>query len=191
MMTGHSGIFAGGDMVPSERTVTIGVGHGKKAARNIDAFLRNEPYVAPAKKAIADFDKLHLWFYTEAMQRPQGHLDIKRRKSTFEEVLHRSEREGGGLRGQALPVLRQLLRVRRLLRCVPGRCDHQARPRQPIPVRLRSVHRLRRLLRAVPLPRDHDDPGTGRRRIGLPSEGPGSSMIATPLNTNVRRDSRG
>ena len=30
MMTGHPGVFAGGDMVPSERTVTIAVGHGKK-----------------------------------------------------------------------------------------------------------------------------------------------------------------
>ena len=37
MMTGHPGIFAGGDMVPSERTVTAAVGHGKKAARHIDA----------------------------------------------------------------------------------------------------------------------------------------------------------
>ena len=39
MMTGHPGIFAGGDMAPSERTVTVAVGHGKKAARNIDAYL--------------------------------------------------------------------------------------------------------------------------------------------------------
>src|SRR5262249_22895912 len=39
MMTGYPGIFAGGDMVPSERTVTVAVGHGKKAARNIDAWL--------------------------------------------------------------------------------------------------------------------------------------------------------
>ena len=39
MMTGHAGIFAGGDMVPSERTVTIATGHGKKAARNINAWL--------------------------------------------------------------------------------------------------------------------------------------------------------
>ena len=38
MMTGYPGIFAGGDMVPSERTVTVAVGHGKKAARNIDAW---------------------------------------------------------------------------------------------------------------------------------------------------------
>ena len=42
MMTGYPGIFAGGDMVPAERTVTVGIGHGKKAARNIDAWLRSQ-----------------------------------------------------------------------------------------------------------------------------------------------------
>ena len=41
MMTGYPGIFAGGDMVPAERTVTVAIGHGKKAARNIDAWLRD------------------------------------------------------------------------------------------------------------------------------------------------------
>ena len=40
LMTGCPGVFAGGDMVPSERTVTVGVGHGKRAARQIDAWLR-------------------------------------------------------------------------------------------------------------------------------------------------------
>jgi NADPH-dependent glutamate synthase beta subunit-like oxidoreductase len=39
METGCAGVFAGGDMVPSERTVTVGVGHGKKAARHIDRWL--------------------------------------------------------------------------------------------------------------------------------------------------------
>ena len=39
LMTGCDGIFAGGDMVPCERTVTVGVGHGKKAAHHIDAWL--------------------------------------------------------------------------------------------------------------------------------------------------------
>jgi formate dehydrogenase beta subunit len=34
LMTGAPGVFAGGDAVPSERTVTIGVGHGKRAARS-------------------------------------------------------------------------------------------------------------------------------------------------------------
>jgi NADPH-dependent glutamate synthase beta subunit-like oxidoreductase len=87
MMTGSAGIFAGGDMVPSERSVTIAVGHGKKAARHIDAYLRGAQYVKPPKHDIVGFDKLHLWFYTDATQRPQSHLDIARRKSSFEEVV--------------------------------------------------------------------------------------------------------
>ena len=30
MMTGSFGVFAGGNVVPAERTVTVAVGHGKK-----------------------------------------------------------------------------------------------------------------------------------------------------------------
>jgi NADPH-dependent glutamate synthase beta subunit-like oxidoreductase len=88
MMTGCTGLFAGGDMVPSERTVTIGVGHGKKAARNIDAFLRGESYIKPPKKDLASFDKLHLWYYTDVGQRPQARSEMERRRTTFEEVVH-------------------------------------------------------------------------------------------------------
>ncbi|MBT8092917.1 MAG: NAD(P)-binding protein, partial [Gammaproteobacteria bacterium] len=44
MMTGHDGIFAGGDMVPSDRSVTIAVGHGKQAARHINAYLNGSEY---------------------------------------------------------------------------------------------------------------------------------------------------
>lgn len=87
MMTGYEGIFAGGDMVPSERTVTVAVGHGKKAARHIDAYLQGEKYIKPPKHEIASFDKLHVWFYTDAEQRPQSHLDTGRRKMGFEEVV--------------------------------------------------------------------------------------------------------
>ena len=58
MMTGHAGIFAGGDMVPSERTVTAAVGHGKKAARHIDAWLRGEASQAIAKHPVVTFDQL-------------------------------------------------------------------------------------------------------------------------------------
>jgi len=87
MMTGHLGIFAGGDMVPSERTVTVAVGHGKKAARHIDGWLRNERYVKPVGRPLATFDKLHVWYFTDAAQRPQEHLDLKYRQAGFEEVV--------------------------------------------------------------------------------------------------------
>jgi hypothetical protein len=63
MMTGCPGVFAGGDMVPSERTVTVGVGHGKKAAGYIDAYLGERTPVVTAKHNIATFDALHLWYF--------------------------------------------------------------------------------------------------------------------------------
>jgi formate dehydrogenase beta subunit len=52
LMTDVPGIFAGGDAVPSERTVTIGVGHGKKAARTIDAWLNSTSDNRPAKHPV-------------------------------------------------------------------------------------------------------------------------------------------
>ncbi|MCO6413630.1 MAG: NAD(P)-binding protein [Thiogranum sp.] len=87
MMTGQPGVFAGGDMVPSERTVTVAVGHGKKAARHIDAWLRAEVYAPAPKHQLASFDKLHLWYFTDAAQRPQDHLDSRTRTGGFEEVV--------------------------------------------------------------------------------------------------------
>jgi NADPH-dependent glutamate synthase beta subunit-like oxidoreductase len=87
MMTGAPGIFAGGDMAPSERTVTVAVGHGKKAARNIDAFLRGARYAPAPKHELASFDKLNAWYYGEAPKTLRPTLEIARRSSTFEEVV--------------------------------------------------------------------------------------------------------
>src|SRR5471032_1528400 len=87
MMTGYAGIFAGGDMVPSERTVTVAVGHGKKAARHIDAWLRGETYAPAPKHEIASADKLNTWYYGEAPKTLQPVLELARRTSTFEEVV--------------------------------------------------------------------------------------------------------
>jgi len=87
MMTGHPGIFAGGDMVPSERTVTVAVGHGKKAARHIDAWLRGTTHTPPPKHEQADFGKLNPWYYADAPKTVRPILDIARRKSTFDEVV--------------------------------------------------------------------------------------------------------
>ena len=87
MMTGHAGIFAGGDMVPAERNVTVAIGHGKKAARNIDAWLRGASHEPAPKHEIAGFDKLNPWYYSDAPKTVRPVLDIIRRQSTFEEVL--------------------------------------------------------------------------------------------------------
>ena len=87
MMTGHPGIFAGGDMVPGERTVTVGIGHGKLAARNIDAWLRGETWTHPPRHELASFDKLNTWYYSDAPKAQRPVLDMVRRQSTFEEVV--------------------------------------------------------------------------------------------------------
>ena len=108
LMTGHPGIFAGGDMVPAERNVTVAVGHGKKAARNIDAWLRGERYQPPAKNELASFDRLNPWYYSDAPKTVRPMLDIARRKSTFDEV------QGG------LDESNALFEARRCLSC--GNC---------------------------------------------------------------------
>jgi NADPH-dependent glutamate synthase beta subunit-like oxidoreductase len=87
MMTGHPGIFAGGDMVPAERSVTVGVGHGKRAARHIDAWLRGGEYEAPPKHDLASFETLNTWYYSDAPRTVQPQLELARRRQTFEEVV--------------------------------------------------------------------------------------------------------
>jgi NADPH-dependent glutamate synthase beta subunit-like oxidoreductase len=86
MMTGHPGLFAGGDMVPSERTVTTGVGHGKQAARHIDAWLRGETYEAPPRHDLVTADMLRPWFATDAKRRDERTITEDRRRRGFEEV---------------------------------------------------------------------------------------------------------
>jgi len=108
MMTGAKGIFAGGDMVPSERTVTVAVGHGKKAARHIDAWLHGKAYSPAQKHEIAGLDKLNTWYYGEAPKTVRPMLEIARRTSTFEEVV------------QGLDETNALYEARRCLSC--GNC---------------------------------------------------------------------
>jgi NADPH-dependent glutamate synthase beta subunit-like oxidoreductase len=93
MMTGCAGVFAGGDMVPAERTITVGTGHGKKAARHIDAYLRGAAPVRPDKHQVATFDLLHPWYFSDAGQRREPERDPQDRVTDFTEVV-------GGLTGQ-------------------------------------------------------------------------------------------
>jgi NADPH-dependent glutamate synthase beta subunit-like oxidoreductase len=108
MMTGYPGIFAGGDMVPAERTVTVAIGHGKKAARHIDAWLRGDTYVPPEKHELASFDTLNPWYYADAPRTVRPVLALARRTTSFEEVL-------GGL-----DETNALFEARRCLSC--GNC---------------------------------------------------------------------
>jgi NADPH-dependent glutamate synthase beta subunit-like oxidoreductase len=87
MMTGCAGVFAGGDMVPAERTVTVGAGHGKKAARHIDAWLRETAPVNLPKHELVSFDDLNLWYFGDAARRQQPEAAPEQRTADFGEVL--------------------------------------------------------------------------------------------------------
>jgi len=87
MMTGYPGLFAGGDMVPAERTVTVAVGHGKKAAGHIDRWLRGGEHVPADRHELASFDMLNTWYYADAPRTVQPQLELARRQSTFDEVV--------------------------------------------------------------------------------------------------------
>ncbi|MCC7259341.1 MAG: NAD(P)-binding protein [Gammaproteobacteria bacterium] len=108
MMTGYPGIFAGGDMVPSERTVTVAVGHGKKAARYIHGWLCGNPYRPGPKHEPAAFGNLNLWYYSDAPKTVRPMLDVARRSSTFDEVV------------RGLDETNALFEARRCLSC--GNC---------------------------------------------------------------------
>ncbi len=108
LMTGHPGLFAGGDMVPAERNVTVAVGHGKRAARHIDAWLRGTRVEPPAKHGSATFERLNPWYYSDAPKTLRPQLDLARRTSSFDEV------QGGLTQENAL------FEARRCLSC--GNC---------------------------------------------------------------------
>ena len=108
MMTGCAGVFAGGDMAPSERTVTVAVGHGKKAARQIDGYLRAAPYAPAEKHGLASPERLNTWYYEDAPPTVRPMLEAARRVRSFAEV------QGG------LDETNALYEARRCLSC--GNC---------------------------------------------------------------------
>jgi 2-oxoacid:acceptor oxidoreductase delta subunit (pyruvate/2-ketoisovalerate family) len=108
MMTSHEGIFAGGDMVPAERTVTVAIGHGKKAARHIDAWLRGSAYDPGEKHELAEYAKLNTWYYSDASKTVRPMLDLQKRVTSFDEVV------------MALDETTALFEARRCLSC--GNC---------------------------------------------------------------------
>jgi NADPH-dependent glutamate synthase beta subunit-like oxidoreductase len=109
MMTGHPGVFAGGDVVPSERSVTSAVGQGRRAAAHIDRWLHDrEPVLDGDMSSPVSFDALNSWYFTDAPHAVRPRLEAARRVSDFDEVV-------GGLDADTA-----LYEARRCLSC--GNC---------------------------------------------------------------------
>ncbi len=93
LMTGQEGIFAGGDMIHGERTATHAFGHGKHAARCIDAWLRREKYRPREKTTLAHYHTLNLAYRVVAPASSQAHIDKFARQNGFTEVVKGLTRE--------------------------------------------------------------------------------------------------
>ena len=87
MMTARPGVFAGGDMVAGARTLTDAIGHGKRAARAIDAWLGGGRLERPPRHELATPEHLNTWYYADAPHAVRPRLDAARRTSTFDEVV--------------------------------------------------------------------------------------------------------
>ena len=87
MMTARPGVFAGGDIVEGSRTLTEAIGHGKRAARAIDAWLAGRSIGRPARHELATPEHLNTWYYADAPHAVRPHLEAARRTSTFDEVV--------------------------------------------------------------------------------------------------------
>jgi 2-oxoacid:acceptor oxidoreductase delta subunit (pyruvate/2-ketoisovalerate family) len=119
MMTGHPGVFAGGDMVSEVRSVAESVGQGKRAASAIDRWLHGVAAATsgqtaaaaaggPVPVAAASFDLLNPWYYSDAPVTMREELNASRRTADFGEVV------------QGLDADTALFEARRCLSC--GNC---------------------------------------------------------------------
>ncbi|MCB1498032.1 MAG: NAD(P)-binding protein [Bauldia sp.] len=93
MMTGRAGIFAGGDVIGGLMTMTAATGHGKKAARSIDAWLRGGHLEAREKPPPVDFDMLNLPLFLDAGRSQMSALPLEARSGFAEVVAGISDRE--------------------------------------------------------------------------------------------------
>ena len=87
MMASPSGIFAGGDAVPAQRTATVAIGHGKRAAYGIDSFVMGRPAEPKLRHELASFERLNTWYYADAPRTERPELERIRRQTNFEEVI--------------------------------------------------------------------------------------------------------
>ncbi len=162
MATNRAGVFAGGDVSPGDRSVTVAVGHGttgrgrhRRLARRYDRrrtaagrpgavrgaehlVLRGRP--APAPPAAGD---------------GPAPVDLRGGRPG-------PRRRDRAVRGPAVPVLRRLHLVRQLLRLLPRQRRDQARARGGVRGRPRLLQGLRPVRRGVP---DRLDADGARRGV--------------------------
>ncbi len=83
--TSLPGVFAGGDAVTVDVAVTA-VGHGRKAARAIHAFLNGRTYKEPPPSRPVRHTEMDLDYYQPAPRNDAGEISLERRVAGFDEI---------------------------------------------------------------------------------------------------------
>ena len=81
------GVFAAGDVATDDRTVTRGVGQGRRAALGVDAWLRGQRPAAPPAASVVPLSSMNTWYYSDAPASTQHVLEAARRTTSFDEVV--------------------------------------------------------------------------------------------------------
>ena len=73
--------------MPYDRSVATAIGHGKKAARCISAYVQGESYEPAEKPELANASFMHTDFYTKQDRKVRDQLGFPMRTDTFDEVI--------------------------------------------------------------------------------------------------------
>ena len=151
-MTGHPGIFAGGDVIGGLMTMTAATGHGRKAAMSIDSWLRGENAAESAERQPIGFDELNLPLFLDAGRSRPSELPVELRQG-FDEVV--SGIDGNQARYESDRCLScgVCFECDNCFAACPEQAIQKTRQGEEVRGRPLSVHRVCRLLRSVSLPR--------------------------------------
>ena len=139
-------------MVPSERTVTIATGHGKKQPEILMLGSEIPLYEKPTNNPLVTIEKLQIWFKTNAEAKAQQHLEIEKPVETLTKLLQVIPPKKqftkhnvvflAEIVSSAIVVMERVQKVR-----------FQKRKRRRLHHQLRFVYRLWRLRRTMSLSR--------------------------------------
>jgi len=97
-----------------------------------------ETRMESVRRELAGFEQLNTWYYADEPKTERPRLELARRTSTFEEAVGGLDETKRPARSAPVPIVRELLRVRQLLRYLPdnavvklGTCSRVTNRRGP------------------------------------------------------------
>lgn len=88
LATSLRGVFAGGDAIPDCGMAARALGHGRRGALSIDAYLRGEAFVPPEEGETVTYEELSVNYYQSSARNRLPETSGAQRKREFSEIRH-------------------------------------------------------------------------------------------------------